>query len=172
MAPSRSSKTGWFRRLLRGTAETMAMGGTARMGSGHIGRTGHTIQTRFIADSALQTVRDEDEASERTRALWSIGGALSLALLAGLTLVFAIPRADALMAALGLAGLVAAAAVALSVFRGSTRGSMVHLLGIFLGAASLYASIFLFRGIIDEGFGLAAIVLSIGAILGLVVGRR
>lgn len=60
----------------------------------------------------------------------------------------------------------------LPVARRATHHSAVHLVAIFLAAVPLYTHVFVYRVEDAELFGLMAILLGVGAIVCLVVGRR
>jgi hypothetical protein len=164
-------RSGVIRRIARGAADTAVSGGIARMGGGG-DRTGHTLQTRPVIDSVLSTYRDADEQDERTRAVWSLGGAFALAVLGALTAANSLAAGTLGGTALGLAQLVFAALVVVIVARRTTQGSVIHLAGVGLAVISVYESVFAYPPFVGEHLALVGLGCAVGAMVGLIVGRR
>jgi hypothetical protein len=160
-----------LKRVGRWLLDAWAMGGLGTMGGSRQGRTSMPIQTRFVADSVLSTVRDEEEQSERARAVWSVLGALALVGVGILALAAARTMDSLFTLLLGLGQLIVAGAVLLVVARRATRGSGVHLTGIVLAAASLIVAIVAPTFVLAE-WELVGMLLGLAAVFGLVLGRR
>ncbi|CAN5802934.1 hypothetical protein BH24CHL6_BH24CHL6_09540 [soil metagenome] len=141
------------------------------MGGSRDPRTAMPIQTRFVANSALSTVRDEDEQSERARAVWSVVGALALAGVGILALAAAWAMGAPFALLLGLGQLIVTGAVVLVTLKRATRGSGVHLAGIVLAAVSLFVAIVAPTVVLAE-WALVGMLLGLVAVFGLVLGRR
>jgi hypothetical protein len=167
----RRARPSLLRRIIGGIADTIAIAGMARLGSGPT-RGNNLVQTRFIADSALQAISEHEDQSEQARARWSLAGALALALLGGLTVAGSMAAASTVLFVLGLAQILAAGGAALVTARRQTQGSVVHLVGVGLAVISIYASLPAFMSAGSIAVTVAGLILAIGAILGLVVGRR
>jgi hypothetical protein len=162
---------GILRRAARWLLDAWAMGGVASMGGPRDVRTGHPMQTRVVADSMLSTVRDADEQRPLAHAVWSLAGALALGTLGVLQVVTSLEVEVPFLLFLGAGQALLALAVVRWVLRRRLESTWLHAAGIALAGVSVVI------GIVDptlvlEVWALPGLLLGIGAVIALAIGRR
>lgn len=160
-----------LRRAGRWLLDAWAMGGVASMGGPRDLNTGHPTQTRILADSMLSTVRESDEQRPLARAIWSVAGALALGALGVLQVVTSFEVDVPFLLFLGAGQLLLGGAIVRWVLRRRLESTWLHAAGIALAGVSVVL------GIVDptlvlEVWALPSLLLGIGAVIGLAIGRR